>query len=57
MVTSDHFVEPLVPSVWTSVDSIYGFKSQGGSIIACTLLSLALNSQAWTRSQFYTMVR
>ena len=34
----------------TSVDSVHGFKSQGRSIITCTLLSIACNdppSQAW----------
>ena len=30
--TSHHFVEPLVLSLWTSVDFAHGFRSQGGSI-------------------------
>ena len=48
----------------TLVDSVHGFQSQGGSIIARTLLSLAhndpqstLNSQAKTWYQFYSLVQ
>ena len=39
--TEVNFVGPLVPSV--SDGSAHEFQSQSGSIIACALLSLALN--------------
>ena len=45
--TSHHFVEPLVPSFWTSVYSAHGFKNQGGSCVLFLLSGNDPQSQLW----------